>query len=302
MSLWFIVNSASAKVAKKGALLPQYAERFGATLKDVGDFSQINSLAQDALSCGASHIVIEGGDGTAHGILTAFLSQSGEYPLPAFTIIAGGNTNQIARNIGIKPTLAALENALSKKASTAQYPLLHIQDKDGQSLYGFLFSTGALPQVTNYTTSKLHSKGLGGGTAVIGGMIKGLIGAGGITEATPLELCVKAGTQEVLCALHFGTIVTSLPGLMLKLDPFWGNGERPLRVTYVAANYKNLIRHTASLWRGQKSKDRSQDGLLSWSAHSLDYGYTGPCVLDGEHLALASRFTVSASAPIRFIA
>ena len=100
MDLWFIVNEASAKVAKKGALLPKYAEHFGAQLRDVGDFSQIDALAKEILDSEANHVVSEGGDGTVHGVLTAFLKQSARAELPDFTLIAGGNTNQVARNIG----------------------------------------------------------------------------------------------------------------------------------------------------------------------------------------------------------
>lgn len=301
MSLWFIVNSASAKVAKKGALLPQYVQEFGAALRDVGNFSKVDELALEALERGASHIVIEGGDGTVHGVLTAFLKMCGDKPMPDFTIIAGGNTNQVARNIGIiSATHAGLARALSDSAQTISFPLLHIHDGKGEDAFGFLFSTGALPQVTDYTTSQLHSKGLGGGAAVIGGLIKGLSGTGGITKLTPIELSLKTDTTEKMSGTHFGSIVTTLPSLMLKLDPFWGSGERPLRVSYVSGDYKKLARHTASLWRGNKSKDRRADGLHSWTAEQLDYVYSGPCVLDGETLALSPRFTISVTAPVRF--
>ena len=304
MGLWFIVNAASAKVAKKGALLPKYAEHFGAQLRDVGDFSQIDALAKEVLKSEADHVVIEGGDGTVHGVLTAFLKQSAQAELPDFTLIAGGNTNQVARNIGIAATPNALARALSEQAEPARFPLLHIRDGQGQEAYGFLLSTGALPQVTDYTTTKLHSKGLGGGAAVMGGILKGLSSkadrTGGITEMTSLELSVEAESTEQMKGAHLGTIVTTLPGLMLKLDPFWGSGTRPLRVTYVGDKYKKLFRHTVSLWTGNNAKDRRADGLYSWTANQLTYGYEGPCVLDGERLTLAPNFAVTPTQPIKF--
>ena len=299
--LWFVFNAASAKVAKKGALLPKIAEQHNAILRDVGDFSDVDTLVQDALEAKAEHIVIEGGDGTVQGILTEFLRREKARNLPIFTLVPGGNTNQVARNIGLaSATPQAIAKALGTDKTITLAPLLRIKDKAQRKYYGFLFSSGALPQVTDYTKDKLHDKGIGGSLAVIGGILKGATGTSGITNPTKIKLDINADGLQKLSGPHLGTIVTTLPGLMLKLDPFWGDGERPLRVTYVSGEYQNLIRHVASLWLGNKSKDRSQDGMHSWTADALKYRYKGPCVLDGEVLELTKGFKISATQPIRF--
>ena len=301
MQPWFVFNAASAKVAKKGALLPKIAQQHNAVLRDVGDFSDVDKLVQDALSAKAEHIVIEGGDGTVQGILTEFLRHEKARNLPIFTLVPGGNTNQVARNVGLSAaTPQAVAKALSADNTISRAPLLRITDKDQRKYYGFLFSSGALPQVTDYTRDKLHDRGLGGSLAVIGGILKGTAGTGGITEPTTIELDIDADSIEKIRGTHLGTIVTTLPGLMLKLDPFWGEGDRPLRVTYVAGEYQKLAQHVASLWLGKKNKDRSQDGLYSWTADSLKYRYKGPCVLDGELLELTKGFKIRATRPIRF--
>ena len=301
MQPWFVFNAASAKVAKKGALLPKIAQQHNAVLRDVGDFSDVDKLVQDALSAKAEHIVIEGGDGTVQGILTEFLRHEKARNLPIFTLVPGGNTNQVARNVGLSAaTPQAVAKALSADNTISRAPLLRITDKDQRKYYGFLFSSGALPQVTDYTRDKLHDRGLGGSLAVIGGILKGTAGTGGITEPTTIELDIDADSIEKIRGTHLGTIVTTLPGLMLKLDPFWGEGDRPLRVTYVAGEYQKLAQHVASLWLGKKNKDRSQDGLYSWTADGLKYRYKGPCVLDGELLELTKGFKIRATRPIRF--
>lgn len=298
---WFVFNAASAKVAKKGALLPSIADTHDAVLRDVGDFSDVDILVQDALAAKAEHIIIEGGDGTVQGILTEFLRHEKARNLPIFTLVPGGNTNQVARNIGLSTaTPQAVAKALGADAEMTQAPLLRIKDKAHRKYYGFLFSTGALPQVTDYTRDKLHDRGIGGSLAVIGAIVKGATGTSSITEPTIVKLNIDAGGVQKLRGPHLGTIVTTLPGLMLGLDPFWGEGERPLRVTYVAGKYQKLVRHVASLWLGNKSKDRSQDGMYSWTADGLKYRYKGPCVLDGELLDLTKGFKISATRPIRF--
>lgn len=301
MSPWFVFNAASAKVAKKGALLPKIAEQHNAVLRDVGDFSDVDKLVQDALAAKAQHIVIEGGDGTVQGVLTEFLRQSKARNLPVFTLVPGGNTNQIARNVGLSTASPqAVAKALGENKVLAQAPLLRIKDKAQRKYYGFLFSSGALPQVTDYTKDKLHDRGIGGSLAVIGGILKGATGTSGITTPTTVKLNIHADDLQKLRGRHLGTIVTTLPGLMLGLDPFWGEGNRPLRVTYVAGEYQKLVRNVASLWLGKKSKDRSQDGLYSWTADRLKYRYEGPCVLDGELLDLTKGFNIRATRPIRF--
>ena len=301
MQPWFVFNAASAKVAKKGALLPKIAQQHNAVLRDVGDFSDVDKLVQDALSAKAEHIVIEGGDGTVQGILTEFLRHEKARNLPIFTLVPGGNTNQVARNVGLSAaTPQAVAKALSADNTISRAPLLRITDKDQRKYYGFLFSSGALPQVTDYTRDKLHDRGLGGSLAVIGGILKGTAGTDSITEPTTIELDIDADSIEKIRGPHLGTIVTTLPGLMLKLDPFWGEGDRPLRVTYVAGEYQKLAQHVASLWLGKKNKDRSQDGLYSWTADGLKYRYKGPCVLDGELLELTKGFKIRATRPIRF--
>jgi len=301
MTPWFVFNAASAKVAKKGALLPTLAETHGAVLRDVGDFSDVDSLVQDALAAKAEHIVIEGGDGTVQGILTEFLRHEKARNLPVFTIVPGGNTNQVARNIGLSAaTPQAVTHALSDDKSFHHAPLIRIKDKAQRKYYGFLFSSGALPQVTDYTKEKIHDRGIGGSLAVIGGILKGATGTSEITSPTKIKLNITADGTHKLRGPHLGTIVTTLPGLILGLDPFWGEGERPLRVTYVAGEYQKLVRHVASLWLGKKNKDRSQDGLYSWTADGLKYRYKGPCVMDGEVLDLTKSFKVSATKPIRF--
>lgn len=298
---WFVFNAASAKVAKKGALLPKLTNQHNAVLRDIGDFSDVDVLVKDVLAAKAQHVVIEGGDGTVQGVLTEFLRHEKARNLPIFTLVPGGNTNQVARNIGLTAaTPQKIAHALSHDHTLTQAPLLRIKDKAQRKYYGFLFSSGALPQMTDYTKDNMHDRGIGGSMAVIGGILKGVSSDGGVMKPTKIKLNIDASEIEKLRGLHLGTIVTTLPGLMLKLDPFWGEGERPLRVTYVAGEYQKLVRNVASLWLGKKNKDRSQDGMYSWTANSLKYRYKGPCVLDGELLDLTKGFKIRATQPIRF--
>jgi len=301
MSALFFVNRASHRVAAKGSRLEPMAAALGIELYDVDDFKTLPEKVSQIAKNGITQIFIEGGDGTVQGVLSEFLRQAASFTtLPNFAIIAGGMTNQVAKNIGLKP--ARVKAALSGNLSTKPMPLLSVKTADGNIYNGFLFSTGAIPMVTEYTKNKLHKKGIGGSLAVAGGIFKGVSGSNGdVLWPTPIKLrCPDVNVS--IDKNHIGTVLTTLPSLIMGLDPFWGTGEAPLRLTYIDETYSSLYRNLASIWAGNKTKDRSRHGLQSWNVNRADYEYSGPCVLDGEPLpAPSGKISVTPSQALNFI-
>jgi len=293
----FVINSLSETVARKGSKLAPLAE-LSSAIFDNQIFEQLNLIV--AAGKKAGWVIIEGGDGTAQGIISAFFNQLDDISaMPKFTLLPGGMTNQVAKNIGLKAfsdkSLRALLNAPSKDV---QVPMLKVSPDDLPDLYGFLFPTGGVPMVTRYTKDKIHSRGVGGSAAVVGGIIKGITGRDdSVLHPTEISLHVN---DEHVSGSHLGTLVTTLSSLLLGLDPFWGNGNGPLRVTYVEGHAKRLPAHVAGLWIGRKNKDRRADGLHSYRAAQLDYDYAGPTVLDGEPISLSAKFSVTATQPLTF--
>ena len=152
-------------------------------------------------------------------------------------------------------------------------------------------------QITRYTTSQLHRKGIGGSAAVLGGIIKGVRG----NDDTLMQL-TSISIQDLYEGPHLGTVVTTLPSLIMGLDPFWGNEDGPLRITWVDGTYRRLARNVVQLWAGLKSKDRRPDGLHSKRVDELSYQYGGDIVLDGEFISIPSgKFTVTATRPVTFL-
>lgn len=295
----FVINTLSETVAKKGSKLSAFQDQ-AAAIYDQNIFDTLDDITRAGIDAG--WVIIEGGDGTAQGIISAFLNRADDRAnIPKFTLLPGGMTNQVAKNIGLKRAAhKRLSKLFSGENSIAHVPLIQVAQKGHAAQFGFLFSTGGVPMVTEYTKAKLHSKGIGGSSAVLGGIIRGVSGRNS-DILYPTDISLKADDIEVLNTPHLGTLVTTLPSLIMGLDPFWGAGDKPLRVTAVSANPKKLASHAAGLWAGRKHKDRSADGLSSWTAHQLDYFYTGPAVLDGERLEISGAFTLSATAPLEFI-
>ena len=301
MSALFIINRASQRVAAKSSRLDPIAGSHGIELYDIRDFKGLPAKVAQIAKAGITQIFIEGGDGTVQGVLSEFLRQADSFnTLPDFAIIPGGMTNQVAKNIGLKPSL--IKAALNGDLPTTPMPLLSIETDDGQTHNGFLFSTGAVPMVTEYTKSKLHKKGIGGSLAVAGGILKGVSGSNGdVLKPTPIKM-QSSDIETPIESRHLGTVLTTLPSLIMRLDPFWGTGDAPLRLTYIDEDYSGLYRNLAGLWLGKKNKDRSKHGLQSWNVERVDYDYNGPCVLDGEPLVAPSgKISITASQALNFI-
>ena len=298
MKRLFIVNPLSERVAKKGSTLEQLKD-FSAHLTYLQPFDNIFDAVDVAKNDKINHVFIEGGDGTAQGVVTEFLRQYEKFEhFPKFSILPGGMTNQVSKNIGLRSAKKRyVSSCLNTELKPIVIQLLWVSESNGPKHAGFLFSTGAIPQLTQYTTATLHGKGIGGTFAVLGGIMKAIRGND--------KTLMKPSTIEIESLFdgeHLGTIATTLPSLLLGLDPFWGPQNAPLRFTYADANYQKLGRNILGLWMGRKERDRSQDGLFSSCHNLLNFDYSGPVVLDGEFLDFPSgRFTVSLSKPITFL-
>jgi len=295
----FIVNLLSERVARLGSALESLAKETDTTCFVLDPFDALPSAVTQAAKDKIEHVVIEGGDGTVQGVISAFLHQADKFaPFPVFSIVPGGMTNQVAKNIGLKSAKPrAVRAALKSDLKPIHLPLLNVIDPDGPHYAGFLFSTGAIPQITRYTTSKLHKKGIGGSLAVLGGILKGIRGNdASLMKTTPVKI------NDIHNGQHLGTVVTTLPSLILGLDPFWGNQDAPLRLTWVKETYRRMGRNVISLWLGSKTKDRSADGFYSQCANTLSYEYDGEIVLDGEFLSIPSgKFTIHPTRSVTFL-
>jgi diacylglycerol kinase family enzyme len=256
------------------------------------------------------HLFIEGGDGTMQCTLSSLLnSLNSPDDCPKLSIIAGGLTNQIAANIGLKTAHDKHIKAAIHAAETGlcPTPILRIQQRDHAPVFGCLFSTGALPFVTEYYESKVRSSQSGSKIAIAGTLVKAVSGNKAARDelmpATELSLTIEMMSQtRSKTGPHLGTVVTTLPSLMMGLDPFWGDGTGDIRLLYANGRARRLVRNLAGLWLGRKTIDRSGDGLESYRANKLSFHYDGPIVLDGEAFDMSGApFTLSATPPLPFV-
>ena len=301
MSLAFFINPHSERVGKRGSRIAIHASEFDAKVFDLALFESLPSQVEAALGS-ADTFVIEGGDGTVQCVMSEVLRQVGpEGDLPDFAIALGGMTNQVAKIIGMRRVgKTGLRNITINPPDDIETRLLKLSADGMPDQYGFLFSTGALPMVTEYAKNELHTRGIGGSAAVVGGLFKALTSER--DSVMPATDCRMEVDGTVMTGSHLGTVATTLPTVTMGLDPFWGKGDRPLRLTYIDGDYQRLLAHVAGVWVGFKDKDRSPDGFHSFNADAARFTYDGPVMLDGEPIALpGTEFTLSTSRPVRIL-
>jgi len=311
----FFSNPQSHGVQKNGSQLhPIYKTRnhsrdiymrVEAAQDTAADFKALQFTPDD-------HLFIEGGDGTMQRSLTALLnSLDNIHDCPKISIIAGGLTNQIAANIGLKTgprrdrisaAIAAPQNGLRPT------PILKLTCANSAPQFGCLFSSGALPFVTEYYDAKIRANQAGGKMAIAGTLLKVMAGSqtarDKLMPATDLSLTLHvSGQTRTKTGPHLGTVVTTLPSLMMGLDPFWNDAQPgDIRLLYASAKARRLLRNLSGLWLGRKTKDRSGDGLESYRADHAAFHYHGPLALDGEPIAFGGApFSVSATPPLPFV-
>ncbi|WP_298911660.1 diacylglycerol kinase family protein [uncultured Algimonas sp.] len=297
MTASLFINPHSERVGKKGSRLANHAEDHDARVFDLALFESLPAQVEAALDT-SDLIVIEGGDGTVQCVMSEVMRQVGDdRPLPDFAIASGGMTNQIAKIIGMKNVGRSGLKTIHDDPKALQTRMIRLSCDGVPDQYGFLFSTGALPMVTDYAKNELHARGIGGSAAVFGSIVKAVLGERD-TLMPPTD-CVLRLNGETLAGPHLGTVATTLPSVTMGLDPFWGDGDEPLRLTYVDGDASRLHRHIAEVWVGFKGKDRTPDGFHSWNTDGAAFDYSGPVMMDGEPLDMPSdRFSLSVSRPV----
>ncbi|MBI2897682.1 MAG: sphingosine kinase, partial [Deltaproteobacteria bacterium] len=114
--------------------------------RPASDLEDLYRLAEQFKRDRISVLGINGGDGTNHVVLTAFIKTYGDEPLPSIAFLRGGTMNTTANACGVKRgSPGSLLSRLIDKID-GRLPLETVErdvlDVDGN--YGFLFGTGLM--------------------------------------------------------------------------------------------------------------------------------------------------------------
>jgi len=240
-------------------------------------------------------LIVSGGDGTLRDVLGLLPLAYGDAPLPAIALLAAGNANLVASDVGAcMPSrdaytrLLAAADAGRWRREESRRPIA-VQRTGEAAVLGFFMGLGALNRATQYNHDHIRT---GGGASVAitiaASMWQALRGVGDWAQGDPMTLRIddetpRAGSRFLL--------------------PFWGSGNGTMRYLDIDAPPPQLARSLLPLLRGRPTASMLASGAYrSSSAHDIEIRSATPMIVDGESYPAADGcYRLAAGPALRFV-
>lgn len=277
------------------------------------DPNSINKALSEFSLNGVELVVVNGGDGTVHAVLTALGRDNIFTTPPLLALLCAGTTSMLPRDVGSTgPSAAALSRILqwakSTNTSLTVFPRSILQVKrasDEPVLFGMFFGAGAICQGIKAFHSGVNPMGWRGELMPGLTLLRMLLAILRKDQDTVPPLSTKTRIDGHLKQerANLFVLVSTLDRLFLGMRPYWGEEGGPLRYTAVAARPKYLLRILPSMFRVKKSHHISpKNGYFSHNAHELQLEIKGDFTLDGELYDTGEGpISIKSAGPVMFV-
>lgn len=227
-------------------------------LRETRNVNELPKVAEEFIRDGIEIMAVNGGDGTLHLALSAFINVYADRPLPKLMSLRGGTMNTMSNSLKIKgKTLSIVEQAvkqIQEKKPFREKPqrLIKINDK-----YGFMSGAGVIAKFLDayysgsstgpWQAAKLLSK-------TIGGAITGNEFTRTLFQATPFKVTVD-GRLLAPSAYTF-YLACSIRELGLGFKPTPRAYDQPDHFHFLAATIRPLqvLPLLPGVWLGRDLK------------------------------------------------
>lgn len=281
------------------------------------DFDAAHSLAEVARELARMQpalIVINGGDGTVQGLLTAMLEDRRMESIPPIAILPRGMANMTANDCGLRSKgPRALQRLLDAARDGTLYRhvvhrhVLRVANiEEGPAEHGMFMGALGIYDAIQHCKAHVHTRGLKGGMAnsttlaslllqlAIGRRPPGMLGGEEVEIATDAGL-VRRGRELLLLA-------TTLDRLVVASRPFWNTGSGRVRFTTIGYPPEHLLRSAyAVLWGRDRS--RLPESYLSFGTDRVEIAMASRFTIDGQFFTPLRNRPVTVTAPdeLRFV-
>lgn len=264
---------------------------------EIAAWDGLKAALDQLMSKDLDALVLNGGDGTVVGVLTELRRRAPSARIPALFVLASGNTNMIAGDVGAAGVPdRALSGFLSAAVSGSgldreERPLIRVDQEGEPARFGFFVGAIAIVRAMLLAHRTLHplgfDRGLGDAAAMGLGVLKVLFGrAEGLLSSVPMELSFDAEPMRSNDYCLF--MASTLDRLLFGARPFWGAGTGPIRATLVRAPADRPLLSLLPMMRGRPSERMTRSGYVSRNAQRIALAFDGPFAIDGE-ICQASR-------------
>lgn len=242
---------------------------------------------------GVDLVIVSGGDGTVREV-TSLLPEAYGERLPKLSLLAAGNANVIAADVGTAGHGSDALERLLRAASADRFsrreirPLVRVRwpGLDVPPVLGFVAGAAVLTRATRHANEKVLTHGVTHKASVLVTVLNAVWraanGRPGWLGAEAMEITVDDAAPRA--GARFLFFSTTLHALMLGFWPFWG-GEgsmAPLRYVDIASPPRKLWRSLWRLLRGRPSAFMLANGYRSGRAESIRIQCPDPLIIDGE--------------------
>ena len=285
----------------------------GGILREAASRLQMVSALDGFTEQGVDLLVVIGGDGTVHAVLSHLLGTPSQQELPALTIIPGGTTNMTATDLGIRggplAALARLRTQLARPVARAPFHSRHVLrvEHAGLLLHGMFLGAGMIASGVRFFLEHVRGTGITGEKASALVMARYLVrllwpADGGVSEAVSATL--RLDQEKPRDDSYLLVLATTLQRLLLGTRPYWGTEQAPVHATAIGSSARRRLRNLPAVIRGKGKVLRAEDGYISRNVTGLTLQMDGDLALDGQLYRAASAqgpVRVSAAGPVRFL-
>ena len=216
------------------------------------NINQIPSVAEECKKEEIEYLGVNGGDGSLHLVLSAFINVYKDRPLPIVVPMRGGTMNTMANSVKIKgKTAGILKNLVSKYKSkapinTIKQHLVRLNDK-----YGFMSGAGVPP---NFLAAYYGGTSTGPwqGAKVLAHTVASILVNGTYYRkiGEPAHCKIKVDDEELPPRYYICFLACSIREIGLGISPTPRAYEKPGHFQFVATTMKpiDIARNLPTLW------------------------------------------------------
>jgi hypothetical protein len=270
--------------------------------REVHTFADVLSAMADFARREVNLVIVNGGDGTVHGALTALFSNRTFETPPFIAVLRAGTTSMIGGDVGLagspRHALRRLLHWVAKREGRPELLSRSVMSVRAplheNPLCGTFLGAGSIYEGIRFFHRRVNTPGIRGeiGPAVtlLVFLLSLLRRNSKRLSAVPVETSLDGQPPEEKAWLML--FVTSLERLFLGMRPFWGNGGGSLHFTAIAEHPLCFWRSLPFLVRGRKGPHvRPENGFYSREISEGRLSMAGGFTLDGELYHLGESTT-----------
>jgi diacylglycerol kinase (ATP) len=246
-------------------------------------------------------VIVNGGDGTVHGALTALFSTRSFGTPPLIAVLRAGTTSMIGGDVGLAGSprhgLRKLLHWVAKREGHPEILSRHVMSVSGPTLEnplcGTFLGAGSIYEGIRFFHRRVNTPGirgeLGPAVTLMVFLLSLLRRQSKLLSTVSVEASLDGQPPEEKTWLML--LVTTLERLFLGMRPFWGNGEGGIHFTAITEHPLCFWRSLPYLLRGRKGPHVNPDnGFFSQKISEGRLSLAGGFTLDGElyHLGEAT--------------